>query len=119
MNTSKIKNPLIALSRSNEHINTIVRYGVSKQIISYVTLNKFTVYENYIDLFKTYYLRKWTSTYTLNKIKNNHLVNEDISYIVIYLGSRESVFSGENVMLSFRAPIDDFNIPAYVLIKKA
>ena len=101
------------------------KHGVRKSYLHYITLNHFTLRPDYRDLFKAYFLRKWTPSFFFGQVVKGSIWYEDEEYIVVYHRKSRGQLMQDctrlqdpqlNVTLSFRKPVSEFQLPGYVLV---
>lgn len=99
-------------------ITCLQKHHVQRSVLSYIITNRFRIAPLWHDLLDSYYLLYWSPEYTKSAIKEGCIYRANKKYLVIWHNcTPEQVYTSENqVMLSFRAALDDFALPAYVLI---
>lgn len=102
-------------------ISSYKRIGVTKSLVHHLAINYFHYPAEYLDTLEHYYIHHWNPQYVAEIIENGTIVHNDISYLVVYQNCTPfTVFrSKQDIRLSFRVVIPDFNIPAYVIVRLA
>lgn len=104
---------------SNNH-HTLLRkkYGVSKSEMHSLMINAFHIPVDIATVAcKQYFTRKWEGCQFLG-ITEGIIKYNIVDYLVVYHNCTPYQFKRANkTMYSFREAQDEFNIPAYVLIK--
>jgi len=83
-------------------------------------LNRWVIPDSYLDILEKYYLITWNRYHFHDQLENGIIEHQGTRYLVVYHECKPADFLRERheVWLSFRKAIDDFEIPAYVLVKK-
>ena len=105
-------------------IRAYQKYGVKPSIIRHISRLSPTI-SHFKECFSKYYLLYWEGSYILREIAtgNSILKHQGINYIPCYstaLGTtpRNTILKAkeEQYSLSFRLPMEEFEIPGYVFI---
>jgi hypothetical protein len=99
-------------------IESYRKYGVSRNLIRYNSLNEFHIEPNILACFTTYHILHWRAEYTIEQIKEGVITREGKSYIVVFNAcTRFKIKQSSDAVLSFREAQPEYDLPAYVLIK--
>ena len=100
------------------HTKLTTKYGITKSGLHAIIINGFHIpAEISSRALKTYFTRKWI-LHTPLQITEGILHYEGIDYLVVFHQCTPyQVRRAASVMCSFRVAQDEYNIPAYVLIK--
>lgn len=95
-----------------------VRHGVSKQKIRYVLKETWVVPTFLQHLLKNHFLLNWSGEYFKKVLDDGQIFKDETRFNVIYHNcTPEQCFKAKSVWLSFRKAVDDFDLPAYVLVQ--
>lgn len=99
----------------------VKQYGVLKSTLEYITESNFTIPADFRDLYKSYHLLVWNSSYFLDKTTNMHgyLYHDSKLWKIVWRTPRGilKVNPSSDVLLSFREPIPEYGILPTVVVK--
>lgn len=92
--------------------------GMRQSQIHFAALNYFSLPEELQPLFPNYFIQHWATKSFLSSLKYGAISFAGKEYIVVYRrgASRAKILKREQVSLSFRQPLPQFGIAAYVLV---
>lgn len=98
-------------------IDAFRRTGVQRSLVAYQCVNFFTYPEAFSDCLDKYYLLYWSPEYFISQMSYGTITHNNEKYIVIYKHCTPTqIKTARQVKLSFRKPLDIFNLPGYVLV---
>lgn len=98
-----------------------LHHGVPKSYLTHLCQKVAFIPADYQDLLSHYKLLKWQASYLLDQVQDGYITRYNIPHLVIFSNiTRGALLSNpdQQVFVSFRAPIAESNIPAYVLISQ-
>lgn len=99
-------------------INAYHKHGVTPATVRFLTQCSWTISPNERDLFSKYYLLYWKPSYFQAMCLNGKIYHDGILYHVIYHKcTPEPLKTFNQVALSFRKAVKEYNLDAYVLVK--
>ena len=102
-------------------IEVTQKYGVPPSVLLSFLQTKFSIPISHQHLLRSYFIRYWSKDYLLKELETGHgmLTRDNIQFLAIFHDcTRGKILtsSEDQVCLSFRAPLPEYNLPAYVLI---
>ena len=109
------------MSIAPKSITVTQKHGVPPSVLLSFLQTKFSIPLSHQHLLRSYFIRYWSKEYLLSTLEagKGTLTRENIQFIAIYRDcSRGKILSSseDQVCLSFRAALPEYNLPAYVLI---
>lgn len=100
-------------------IESYKRIGVTRSMVHHMAINYFHYPSAYQDTLEHYYIHHWTPAYFDDMIKDGMLLHGNTEHLVVYQNCTPYQIhkSKDPIRLSFRKPLDCFNIPAYVIVR--
>lgn len=100
-------------------IEVAKKYGVSRSTVDYAIRKRFRFPRELKDLLKSYYLLYWSGEYIKEKLSEGQIVHNNVTYNVLYFGCIPKDFkAGIQFALSFREAVEEYQLPAYVIISE-
>lgn len=94
------------------------KHGVPRSMLAYLLINRFHIPNAFQDLVQNYYILRWEGKYLKQRIVDGTLLHQGRQYIVVFHNCTYGQATGKDqVFLSFRVPMEDYELPSYVLIK--
>ena len=113
-----------APTKSKENSMTLYKENYTvivppRSLIHHIATNNFSISPAYRQYFRPYHLLYWQAKYLLEQVREGAINLESGSFIVIYHRcTRGQLLANPDsqVAISFRAPAQQFNVPAYALV---
>lgn len=98
-------------------------HGVTPSILNFVLSRSETI-SHFRDCLDTYYLKYWSGKYLIQEIKEGVIKADNRIYHIVFQKplSRGQILlnhPNQQYKLSFRAAMEDFNLPAFVFISES
>ena len=108
-------------------ISTFKKHGICRSELSFQLTSKFSISPIFSPVLSKYFIRYWSKDYFLRisslvSLYTGTIPIEGKEYVVIYhrctRGEILQMQDSEQLVLSFRAALPEYNLPAYVLVSK-
>jgi hypothetical protein len=94
------------------------KFGITRNQVASLLINFWHYPDQYRNTLDQYFVRHWEGSHFDKMIKDGTLVQGDNSYLVVYQNCTPfAVKNAKQVKLSFRKPLADLGLQAYVLVK--
>lgn len=109
-------------AKAPSSISLYQRTGVLRSTMLFISSQSFFLpsflEESKDELFKTFFLRKWSGAFLSSQLKQGTITKDNIKYHVsFYKCSFLDATQAKNVLISFRAPQEEWNLQAFALVK--
>ena len=108
----------LKLSGSFASHTCFLKYEVSRNEMRELLTSSFHISLEYQHALSHYQLLYWSPEYLQEQIQEGTLSHLGTTYIVIWDDSRFSCLGGTQCKLSFRQAQPEYELPAYVLVRK-
>lgn len=101
-------------------ISTYLKHGITRNQLASMCINLWKIPSDYQDLLDTYQLRSWNGNKFASEIHDGSIEfgASKTKYLVVYKETTPSqVCKASQIQLSFRAPLEEYGIPPYVLVR--
>lgn len=99
-------------------VEALNKFGITRNQIASLLINFWHYPDQYRNTLDQYFVRHWEGSHFDKMIKDGTLVQGENSYLVVYQNCTPfSVKNSKQVKLSFRKPLPDLGLQAYVLVK--
>lgn len=96
------------------------KYGLKRTHVNYMLINYFHYPEQHRDTLKNYCILPCDKNWFFCWMRNGILTYNNKEYTIVYHNcGAASLRKSVQIMLSFREPQTEFNLPNYVLVKPA
>lgn len=99
-------------------LQTYKRYGVTKRQVHSLLINLFHYPAEYRDTLQDYFILCWTGEHLFDRLIDGTVSVGSTEYLIIYQNCNSYTSKrAKQVRLSFRKPMPEFNLPAYVIVR--
>lgn len=93
------------------------KHGIPRSFLNHLLLNWFYFPKEYQDLLWNYYILHWSGSFLKAQLKQGTILHQNRLYIVIFHRcTHYDAVRADQVKLSFRVPMEEYELPSYVLI---
>lgn len=95
-----------------------VRHGYTKESMRWNLTRIWALPQHFCKNLQSHFLLSWSGEYFKKVLDDGQIFKDETRFNVIYHNcTPEQCFKAKSVWLSFRKALDDFDLPAYVLVQ--
>lgn len=93
------------------------KYDINKLEMHHILINRFELTIDQQLACEKYYILRWSKATLRQSMRSGTITHQGVTYLVVYKECKPTdIKSNTELVLSFRKPKKEFELPAYVLI---